>query len=252
VGDESGEPAAGAGSEGQPRDLHQRLSELEARLTGDVRKGVESTVGPAWSRITKGEIRWPVTAAIVAALAMQYSLPDNLVFGPRWLLPSVGGALTVALVAANPHRIDRASKALRALGLVLIATISIANAGSAIRLIDRLVTVGEADAVHLLRTGSAIWLTNVIIFALWYWERMYGTAEYPDFQFPQMESQHAPPDWEPYFVDYFYFSFTNASAFSPTDVMPFSRWAKLAMLLQSAVSLVTVALVIARAVNILK
>ncbi|MCU1450984.1 MAG: putative rane protein [Acidimicrobiales bacterium] len=247
--------------EAHHRDLHERLSELEARVTGDVRKGVDSTFVPAWSRLTKGEIRWPVTAAIVAALAMQASLPDNLVFGPPWLIPSVGGALTIALVAANPHRIDRASKALRYLGLALIATISAANVDSAIRLIVRLLTVGETDAVRLLRTGGAIWLTNVIIFALWYWEfdrggpveRMIASHPYPDFLFPQMESPElAPRDWEPYFVDYFYFSFTNASAFSPTDVMPLSRWAKLAMLVQSAVSLVTVALVVARAVNILK
>jgi uncharacterized membrane protein len=261
VGDESGEPAEGAESEAHHRDLHIRLNELEAFVTGNVKKGLDYTVLPAWRQITKGEIRWPVTVAIVAALAMQASLPDNLVFGPPWLLPGIGGALTIALVAANPRRIDRASKGLRYLGLALIATISTANVDSAIRLIVRLLTVGETDAVRLLRTGGAIWLTNVIVFALWYWEfdrggpveRMLASDPYPDFMFPQMDSPElAPPDWEPYFVDYFYFSFTNASAFSPTDVMPLSRWAKLAMLLQSAVSLATVALVVARAVNILK
>jgi uncharacterized membrane protein len=83
--------------------------------------------------------------------------------------------------------------------------------------------------------------------------RALAVKPYPDFQFVQMVSpQLAPPGWEPMFADYFYLSFTNASAFSPTDVMPMSRWAKMLMLLQSAVSLVTVALVIARAVNILK
>jgi uncharacterized membrane protein len=101
----------------------------------------------------------------------------------------------------------------------------------------------------------------VIIFALWYWEfdrggpvsRAHAHRPYPDFLFPQMSTPDmAPSEWEPRFVDYLYLSFTNATAFSPTDVMPLSRWAKLTMLAQSAVSLITVALVIARAVNVLK
>jgi hypothetical protein len=247
--------------EAHHRDLHHRLDALEARVTGDVKKGFGATVVPAWRRLTQGETRWPVTIAIAAALLMQATLPSYLVLGPRWLLPSVGGALTVALIAANPRRIDRASKPLRALGLVLIALISIANGDSAVRLIVRLVTVGEKDATHLLLTGGAIWLTNVIIFALWYWDfdrggpvgRMLAIDQYPDFQFPQMENPDlAPPDWEARFVDYFYLSFTNASAFSPTDVMPLSRPAKAAMAVQSAVALATVALVIARAINVLK
>ena len=113
----------------------------------------------------------------------------------------------------------------------------------------------------LLASGAAIWLTNVIAFALWYWEfdrggpvaRAHGRTAVPDFQFVQMQSPElAPPDWEPEFVDYLYLSFTNATAFSPTDVMPLSRWAKMVMLVQSAVSLVTVALIISRAVSLFK
>jgi uncharacterized membrane protein len=116
------------------------------------------------------------------------------------------------------------------------------------------------DAGPLLITGAAIWLTNVIVFSLWYWEldrggpvaRAHATRAHPDFLFAQMQNPElAPSDWEPGFADYLYLSFTNATAFSPTDVLPLSRWAKLTMMLQSAVSLATVALVIARAVNIL-
>ena len=101
----------------------------------------------------------------------------------------------------------------------------------------------------------------MIVFALWYWEfdrggpaaRALGTDPYPDFLFVQMTSPKlAPPDWEPAFADYLYLAFTNAAAFSPTDVMPLSRWAKLAMTVQSAISILTVALIVARAVNILK
>jgi uncharacterized membrane protein len=110
-------------------------------------------------------------------------------------------------------------------------------------------------------TGAAIWATNVIVFGLWYWEfdrggaieRAAGDRQYPDLLFPQMTSPDlAPPDWEPGFVDYLYVSFTNATAFSPTDVLPMTRWAKLTMMTQSAISVVTLALVIARAVNILR
>jgi hypothetical protein len=119
----------------------------------------------------------------------------------------------------------------------------------------------KLTAPELIVTGGAIWLTNVIVFGLWYWEfdrggpvaRVHATHLYPDFQFVQMVSpEMAPPEWEPAFGDYLYLSFTNAAAFSPTDVMPLSRWAKMAMLLQSVISIVTVALVIARAVNILQ
>src|SRR5919108_506861 len=102
---------------------------------------------------------------------------------------------------------------------------------------------GAAPAARLMVNGGSIYLTNIIAFALWYWEldrggpaaRTHGIKYYPDFLFPQMSSPDlAPPDWEPTFVDYLYLSFTNATAFSPTDVMPLRRWAKLTMLLQSA------------------
>jgi uncharacterized membrane protein len=152
---------------------------------------------------------------------------------------------------------------LRSVSLLLIAVISIANAATAARLIIDLVRgIGIRAPSELLLTGAAIWLTNVIAFGLWYWEfdrggpvaRANAKKQYPDFLFPQMgaPAELTPPEWEPEFVDYLYTSFTNATAFSPTDVMPLSRWAKLTMLGQSAVSLITVALVVARAVNILK
>ena len=130
------------------------------------------------------------------------------------------------------------------------------------RLIVGLVRGTEGQtAGPLLLTGGAIWLTNVIVFALWYWEldrggpaaRAVAPRPHPDFLFAQMQSPElAPDDWEPQFADYLYLSFTNATAFSPTDVLPLSRWAKLTMMLHSLISLATVALVIARAVNILK
>jgi hypothetical protein len=170
--------------------------------------------------------------------------------------------LLVGLVAANPKRISRSSTPLRAASLTLIAAISLANAWSAGHLIRGLINHTEgSDAGPLLANGAAIYVTNIVVFGLWYWEfdrggpvaRAEGRRPYPDFLFPQMSSpQLSAPNWEPNFIDYLYVSFTNATAFSPTDVMPLSRWAKLLMAVQSAVSLATVGLVIARAVNILK
>ncbi|WUX59779.1 hypothetical protein OG522_12005 [Streptomyces sp. NBC_01431] len=217
---------------------------------------------PAWLRVTRGEPRWASTAAVLTAVGLQWALPERLSIHPVWLLPALELALVVALIAANPVRIERASRLYRPAGLALIACISAANGWSAVRLVVGLARGAEGtDASALLVTGGAIWLTNVIAFALWYWEwdrggplaRVQATRTYPDFLFPQMQSPElAPPHWEPAFPDYLYLSFTNATAFSPTDVMPLNRWAKMLMMLQSAISLLTVVLVVARAVNILK
>ena len=219
---------------------------------------------PAWRRRTKGEARWQVAACVAVAIALQIAVPGRLVLiQPVWVVPALQGALLVALVIANPHRINRQSRALRMTSLVLVALLTFANAWSVERLAVGLVKgTGQWTAGSLLITGGAIWLTNVIAFALWYWEfdrggpvaRALATNPYPDFQFPQMVSprEMVPPDWEPAFADYLYLAFTNAAAFSPTDVLPMSRWAKMGMTVQSIISIITVALVVARAVNILR
>jgi hypothetical protein len=243
------------------RELHDRLSELEQRVT-PAEPPVLAPV-PAWKRPTEGEARWQVAVAVAVAVALQYPLPGRLVLlHPVWLLPTLQGLLLIALVMANPRRINIESRAIRLLGLTLAALLSLANAWSVVRLVVGLVqgTAGNS-AGSLLITGGTIWLINLIVFGLWYWEfdrggpvaRACGGRTYPDFQFVQMASpQLAPPDWEPTFGDYLYLSFTNATAFSPTDTMPLSRWAKMGMTAQAAVSIVTLALVVARAVNILR
>jgi hypothetical protein len=243
------------------------------RVLGRIGAGVRQTeartshaiagrVIPTWRRVTKGEPRWPVSLAVIAAVVMQGLLPKQVQLVHAWILPAVALVLLVALVIANPTRIVHESPALRFTSGLLIAWITGANILSMIRLLTRVLDgTFHGSPKLLLLTGGAIWLTNVICFALWYWffdrggpvDRAHGRAEYPDFMFPQMsDPELAPPDWETGFVDYLYLSFTNASAFSPTDVLPLKRWAKLTMLVQSAISLITVALVIARAVNILK
>jgi len=236
----------------------ERLLDAGARA---VFEDVQDVAVPAWRRVTRGEARWPVSLAVLATIAMQVTLPNHLALHPRWLLPTGETLLLLGLVVANPRRIDRQSTALRTASMVLILLMSLANAVSAGRLIVGLVHGTEhEDAAHLLVNGGAIWLTNVIVFALWYWQldrggpvgRALNLHPHIDFMFPQMATPDlAPPGWEPNFVDYLYLSFTNGTAFSPTDVLPLSRWAKVTMMGQSCVSLATVALVIARAVNIL-
>jgi uncharacterized membrane protein len=257
------------------RSLHERIDELHRLLTQRLEtEGVEAgswlhthaetVYRPAWRRKTEGEVRWPVALVTAVGIALQLAVPERLlIVSPAWVFPAAQGVLLIVLVAVNPHRINRESTFLRWLSLALAAMISLANGYSAALLCIGITrgTMGK-DPRQLLVTGAFIWLTNIVVFGLWYWEFDRGGPvaralnlqnRYPDFQFPQMTSppMMVPPDWEPAFFDYLYLAFTNATAFSPTDVMPLSRWAKLAMTVQSLISIVTVALVVARAVNIL-
>lgn len=250
-------PVSGAATQ-----LSRTVGHDLAALGHSTRQAAQRAWVPAWLRPTQGENRWPVAIAIVVAIGLQVALPDRLSLLNRWVLPGLELALLAALIVAAPRRFSRESRPLRVASLMLSGLITVANGWSAALLVIGLVAGQEgADAGPLLSTGAAIWLTNVIAFALWYWQfdrggpaaRAHARKLLPDFQFVQMQNPElASPDWEPGFLDYLYLSFTNATAFSPTDVMPLSRWAKMTMLAQSLVSLVTVALVIARAVNILK
>ncbi len=273
-----GEPAAPEVTAGI-RSLHDRIDELHRlvaqRLEAEgVHAGEWLHAGaavvhqrpslPAWRRKTQGELRWPVAVTVALGIGLQVAVPGRLVLvRPAWVLPAVQGALLIILIAANPHRIDRQSTVMRSLSLVLAAILSLANGWSVARLAYDITTGNRGQTpAQLLITGALIWLTNVIVFGLWYWEFDRGGPvaralnlknRYPDFQFVQMVSppEMVPPDWEPFFIDYLYLAFTNAAAFSPTDVMPLSRWAKVAMTVQSIISIVTVALVVSRAINIL-
>jgi uncharacterized membrane protein len=257
------------------RSLHGRIDELhrlvERRLEAEgVQAGswLHEQAGrprlPAWRRRTEGELRWPVAVTTALGIGLQVSVPDKLVLiSPSWIFPGAQGALLMVLVMVNPQRINRQSQIMRSLSLVLAAMLSLANGWSVVSLAVGITqgTMGHQPG-QLLITGAVIWLTNVIAFALWYWEFDRGGPvaralnlknRYPDFQYPQMVSppEMVSPDWEPAFLDYLYLAFTNAAAFSPTDTMPMSRWAKVAMTVQSVISIVTVALVVSRAVNIL-
>jgi hypothetical protein len=214
----------------------------------------------AWRSHTQVESRWTVSAIVVVMIVLQLLLPER--FSPlgRWTLPAIEAAVLIAVLAANRAGGGH-GKALRLLSLTFIVIASIANGLAVILLIDGLVrTHAQIEAGTLLGTGANIWITNVIIFGIWFWEldrggpssRARGADPHPDFLFPQMANpEMARPGWEPQFFDYLYVSFTNATAFSPTDAMPMTRGAKAGMMLQEAISLVTAILVIARAVNIL-
>jgi len=189
--------------------------------------------------------RWPEALAVVAAAALFATLPDDLVPGPtavRFVVPAVELVLGVLLVVGDRRRAT----------IGLIALIGVANTSALGYLIHQLLYAGGVTGRTLLYAAFAVWVTNVIAFALLYWELDGQTDEITDFAFVQMtDPEVRDRGWHPRFTDYLYLSYTNSSAFSPTDTMPLTRRAKMLMLVQSAVSITTLLLVAARAVNIL-
>jgi uncharacterized membrane protein len=213
----------------------------------------------AWGVACHREPRWPASVAALAALILYLTLPAKLTIGPVWLIPAGEAALLLFLTLTSPNR-EREERVGRLLSIAVIAVINAANVVSLVRLIQALLTGGAADGRSLIIYSVQIWLTNVVVFALWYWEldrggpgqRTHHQHREPDFLFPQMVTpEAAPPGWSPGFLDYLYVAFTNATAFSPTDTMPLTAMAKMLMAVQSLASLLTVAVVAARAVNIL-
>ena len=216
-----------------------------------------------WGVASGSEPRWPASVAVAAAIGLYFALPDRVLvgLGPRWLLPALELALGTALLIARPRRESTESARLRLAAIVLIVLINVANVVSLVELIDKLLYPSGTGGRALIIASVPIWLTNVIVFGLWYWEldrggpacRLEPDHPRPDFLFPQMTAPGATDGaWAPTFLDYLYTSFTNATAFSPTDTMPLTPWAKLLMMVQSLASLLTVALVVSRAVNILR
>ncbi len=200
---------------------------------------------------------------LIVAMALPFLLPPRFSLGPRWIIPVVEGLLLVALVAADPGRIDRTSAFVRVLSIGLVAILVVGAAAVTVRLVADLIRGGpETNSPgQLIRVGSIVLVYIIITFSFLYWEldgggpecRARAAPQFPDFAFPEHLNPHvAKPGWRPQFFDYLYVGFTNATAFSPTDVMPLARWAKLAMAAQATSCLALLGLVIARAVNILK
>ena len=197
---------------------------------------------------------------MLAAIGLQLTLPERLTVGPNWLLPALEGVLVIGLAMATPRELEQEHPLRRRTAVGLVAVVSAANVFSLVELTHYLLHHKVTKGQQLIVAGVLIWLTNFLIFALWYWEldrggpgrRTAGTDGPPDFLFPQMADDHIEPiDWRPKFIDYLYVSLTNAAAFSPTDTMPLTPMAKCIMGLQSIVSLVTIGLIVSRAVNIL-
>jgi len=209
-----------------------------------------------------GERRLPVVVALLVAAALPVLMPDKLFPGPRWLAPSLTLVLLISMLVLDPGRIDRRGRRVRSVQVALLVVLALSTTYATVALTDALI-VGSSgitnSASALLRAGGLVWVALVITFALLYWEldiggpgeRAHRARRYPDLAFPQdLNPDVSRPGWRPTFLDYLYLGVTNNLAFSPTDVMPLSHWAKIAMSLQSVASLLVVGLVIARAVNI--
>jgi len=208
------------------------------------------------------EKRWPLAGALVLVLVIPLLLPSRFSLGPSWVVPAVDAALLVAIVIADRARIGHLSAAVRVLSIALMVVLVAEAAGVTVRLVLDLVKGGPEtnNATDLLSVGFGVWLYTILAFAFLYWildgggpdGRLWAPPQFPNLASPeQLNPVVAPPGWRPQFFDYLYLGFTNATAFSPTDVMPLARWAKAVMTLQALSSLAILGLVIARAVNIL-
>jgi len=207
-------------------------------------------------------------------MLLYVTLPPRLTIGPTWVAPALVLAMLIPLSIFAPHRHIETRRS-RFASITLIAIVNFFNLASVLLLVASFFRP-ERGALHqpgfLLRTGSQIWFTNILVFALWYWEldsdgpdaRAHVAAatdfQNADFLFPQMQmtiagggvkSNCIDPLWKPQFFDYFYLAFTTATAFSPCDVLPLSRWAKALMTAQALISLITIAIVLARAISLI-
>ena len=205
---------------------------------------------------SRAEPRWPAVLAIIATGLAYSALPDSLSVGPRWLLLVIVGALEVPIFIS--HR--RGYVALyNALGYVVSAIVTLFTVFSLGLLVAALPARSETP-VALLVSAACLWVSNILVFALWYWRLDAGGPTGRDrapghtegaFLFPQMTLYATRGTWSPRFIDYLFLAFNTSTAFSPTDVPILSRWAKVLVMLQSLISLVTVATLAARAINIL-
>ena len=204
--------------------------------------------------ISRNEL-WHAQAAIIVAILLQLSLSDSLRVGPRFLVAGLELLLVFGIAYTGPRRHREAAVSHRTISVLLIGLVSMANAGQLALLIKALVNGTQLPGKSLLTSALAIFLTNIIMFGLWYWELgspglsgHHDSARDDHFLFPQNQINK---EWNPTFSDYLYVSLTNGTAFSPTDTMPLTHAAKALMSMQALISLLTVVLVTARAVNIL-
>lgn len=208
------------------------------------------------------ERRWPATVAVLAVLALQLVLPRQVGPNPRFLMPALELALLVPIVAVNPVRLTRETVGLRRLALLLVAALGAVNIGHLAQLVVLVTLGGAADPKVLVQAALLIWTTNVVVAALAFWETDRGgpfardprhppASGRPDLLFPQLSGIPGwdPDGWVPSFVDYLFVAFTAATTFGPADTLPLTPLAKLLTGGTALVSLLTVGVVVARAVN---
>jgi hypothetical protein len=241
------------------RDLVARTDAAEA---GPIGSPAEAGVR-AWWAGARAESHWPMVVTLAVAIGVQFALPSRFSLGADWVVPAILVVLVIAIGIVARLRFRHRTHVERVLLIAIAAVLVVNGAGITARLIDDLISGGPEtnSAADLLGVGFGVWIYTVIVFAFLYWvldsggvsTRAISSPEFPDLAFPQhLNPQVRAPGWRPRFLDYLYLGFTNATAFSPTDVMPLALWAKLAMTVQAITSLAILGLVIARAVNILK
>jgi hypothetical protein len=257
-----------------PSPLHKTVTAAAGAVRGSAAGVVRGSAaatrsGAALAGRATHVTYWPAQLCVLGAIVLQVRLPGKLTLGPNWLLPSLEGGLLIALAATTPRgRVDEDHPVRRRFAIALIAFVNAANAASLYLLAHELLHNNKQthNGHALILSGIAIWLTNVLIFALWYWQIDRGgpahrarypdptTPEgHPDFVFPEMDGgrPYTPADWSPEFMDYLALALTTAAAFGPADAMPNSRRAKALMSTQALISLITLGLIISRAVGIL-
>ena len=232
------------------------------RLRGDANSWYSGIVPNQHDRVDKPEPRWQAILAFIAVGGIYLALPRSLVIGPIWLLPTLIVVLLVPTVVS--HRVGKHSLN-RALGLFINAIITVALIGSVVLLVTALPSHKE-QPLQLLGSGAALWMTNVLVFALWYWRLDGGgptkREQRPEFGsrsflFPQMQVEASERErykigrWRPRFIDYLFVALTQSSTFGPTDAPLLARWAKILTMIQIFISLTIVVLLISRAVGVL-
>ena len=208
------------------------------------------------------EPRWPAVLALLAVGGLRLALPEALSAGPGWLLLAVVAVLLIPTVWARQRGLDRMNQIL---GYILTSVVTADMVWSLYSLLAALPSHKESPQ-DLLRSAAALWITNILVFASWYWRldaggprarELRGVHTDGAFLFPQMtlnreaKREMGEESWSPGFIDYLFLAFNTSTAFSPTDSPVLSRWAKGLMMVQSLISFTTVALLAARAVNIL-
>jgi uncharacterized membrane protein len=233
----------------------RQVADRDPEIVEEARRQAEETR----SEIERRNPNWAAQLTVLVAILLGILLPSQLTIGAPWVVPACEAVLLVGLFAWTPREPESEDPRGRLARIALVGIVSAVNVFSLFVLTDMLLDGGQhADGRSLLIGGAVLWLTLVLLFAVWFWEldrggpirRMLGQDRQPDFLFPQMSDDWAAPDdWTPGIFDYLYLSLNNAASFSPAETVPLTGQAKLLMALQTIGSLTTMTVVLAYAIN---